>query len=480
MIFVHFSLLTGMKEKFTTLACFAILVISGCAAYQYEAMPLETKQVFNGFSSRTLADPELKEFMRSYQYSIKEWPLQSWDLEALTLAAFYFHPDIQVAIAEYARSKSHEETINQLINPGIQLPLEYHSDTSGGKSPWLIGLLFDFILERQGKRQARFEQAHAETSVARTGISSAAWEIYSNLRKRYFEYYAAIKNQDLLIEQEKISENVLNLVSRRRELGQASEFEVNSARLDLQRIRLEKTNHEIIIVEAFQSLANAIGIPASALKKNQLLLADIDNFNNIGNMTLEQLQGIALLHRFDIQKAVENYAAFEAALKLEIEKQYPDVTLSPGFIFDQEDRIWAIGASWILPLFHPQNEGPIKEALAMRDVKQAEFLALQADVINEISAAFSGYTVRENALNQARQLLKEIQVRHEQLQKQYDLGYLDLLDLQRSVIEVSNAEKALSDIRLSVIQSVGEIENTLQYPQFTRDKYQYLVNESAQ
>ena len=115
----------------------------------------------------------------------------------------------------------------------------------------------------------------------------------------------------------------------------------------------------------------------------------------------------------------------------------------------------------------------------MREVKQAEFLALQAGVINEISAAFAGYTARENALNQARQLLKEIQERHEQLQKQYDLGYLDLLDLQRSVIEVSNAEKALSDIRLSVIQSVGEIENTLQYPQFTRDKYQYLVNEST-
>ena len=468
-----------MKNNLTTLACLVILVASGCAAYQYEAKPLETKQVFNEFSARTLIDSELKEFMQTYQYSIKEWPLQYWDLEALTLAAFYFHPDIQVAIAEYARSKTHEETINQLINPGIQLPLEFHSDTSEGKSPWLIGLLFDFVLEREGKRQARYEQAHAETNVARTSISSAAWEIYSNLRQRYFEYYVAIKNQELLNEQEKNSENVLNLVTRRRELGQASEFEVNSTRLDLQRIRLEKTNQEIIVVEAFQSLANAIGIPAPALKKNQLLLADIDQFNDIENMSLEQFQEIALLHRFDIQKAIENYAAFEAALKLEIEKQYPDITLSPGFIFDQDDKLWAIGASWILPLFHPQNEGPIKEALAMRDVKQAEFLALQANVINEISTAFASYNARENALNQARQLLKEIQARHEQLQKQYDLGYLDLLALQRSVIEVSNAEKALSDIRFSVIQSVGALEDTLQYPQFTRDKYQYLVNDSA-
>ena len=284
----------------------------------------------------------------------------------------------------------------------------------------------------------------------------------------------------LLNEQEKISENVLNLVTRRRELGQASEFEVNSARLDLQRIRLEKTNQEIKVVEAFQSLANSIGLPAAALDMKQLSLDDIDNYNDAGNMTIEQLQEIALLHRLDIQKAIENYAAFEAALKLEIEKQYPDITLSPGFVFDQDDKIWALGAAWILPLFHPQNEGPIKEALAMRDVKQAEFLALQANVINEITTAFASYNARENALNQAMQLLKEVRERHEQLQKQYDLGYLDLLALQRSVIEVSNAEKALSDIRISVIQSVGKLEDTLQYPQFARNRYQYLINDTSQ
>ena len=479
-MFICVNLSAVLKNNIIMPICAGILVICGCTTYQYEAKPLETEQVVNEFSSRTLADSKLKEFMQTYQYSIKEWPLQKWDLEGLTLAAFYFHPDIQVAIAEYTKSKTHEETVNQLINPGIHLPLEYHSDTSGGKSPWLIGLLFDFILERQGKRQARYEQAHAETNVARTGISSAAWDIYSNLRQGYFDYYAAIKNRQLLNEQEKISENVLNLVTRRRELGQASEFEVNSARLDLQRIRLEKTNQEIKVVEAFQSLANSIGLPAAALDMKQLSLDDIDNYNDAGNMTIEQLQEIALLHRLDIQKAIENYAAFEAALKLEIEKQYPDITLSPGFVFDQDDKIWALGAAWILPLFHPQNEGPIKEALAMRDVKQAEFLALQANVINEITTAFASYNARENALNQAMQLLKEVRERHEQLQKQYDLGYLDLLALQRSVIEVSNAEKALSDIRISVIQSVGKLEDTLQYPQFARNRYQYLINDTSQ
>lgn len=475
-MFVRFNLFGFMKNNLIILACISTLVTGGCATYRYEAKPLETKQIVNEFSSRSLADPKLREFMQTYQYSTRDWPLQKWDLEALTLAAFYFHPAIQVAIAEYAKSKTHEETINQLINPGIHLPLEYHSDTSGGKSPWLIGLIFDFIIERQGKRQARYEQAHAETNVARLGITSTAWKIYSNLRQKYLDYYAAVKNRELLNKQEQNSEKVLSLVTRRRELGQASEFEVDSTRLQLQRIRLEKTSQEIIVTDAFQALAGSIGIPASALDENRLLLADVDGFSNVGGKTLEQLREIALLHRLDIQKAIENYAAFEAALKLEIEKQYPDITLSPGFIFDQGDKIWALGASWILPLFHPQNEGPIREALATRDVKQAEFLALQANVINEISAAFARYKARVQALNQARQLLKEIRERHEQLQKQYDLGYLDLLALQRSVIEVSNAEKALSDIRYSVIQSVGELEDTLQYPQFTGDKYQYRVH----
>lgn len=45
------------------------------------------------------------------------------------------------------------------------------------------------------------------------------------------------------------------------------------------------------------------------------------------------------------------YVQAESELRLDIEKQYPDLVLSPGFLFDQSDYIWPLAALWVLPLF---------------------------------------------------------------------------------------------------------------------------------
>jgi outer membrane protein TolC len=203
---------------------------------------------------------------------------------------------------------------------------------------------------------------------------------------------------------------------------------------------------------------------------------DTDIMNNITDFGLSELQSIALTQRLDIQQALAQYSAHEAALKLEIEKQYPDVNLSPGFIFDQSDKIWALGAAWILPLFHPLNEGPIREALAERERKQSEFLALQARVINEVAMAEGRLQAQQSALLEARQLLEETQERYRQMQRQFDLGYADHLQLSRNMLEVAAVEQAVAELTYSVIKSAGQLEDALQYPLFVKQAYQYLFD----
>ena len=180
-----------------------------------------------------------------------------------------------------------------------------------------------------------------------------------------------------------------------------------------------------------------------------------------------------MTHRLDIQQSLAEYSIYEAALRLEIEKQYPDLTLSPGFVFDQGDMIWALGAAWVLPLLHPQNEGPIREALAQREIKQAEFLALQARAINELEVARARLAAQITALQQARQLLQETAMRSHQIQKQFDLGYADHLELSRGKFEVAAAEQAVTDLRISALKSAGQLEDAIQWPLFTHITYHY-------
>ena len=460
-------------------ALLSILLSGGCATYQYEARPLDSGQIAREFTDRTLADSGLKEYLAQYEYTVNQWPLAEWDINALTLAAYYFHPNLQVAIREYNKANIHMEFVNQRPNPEISIPLEYHSDTEDGKSPWTIGLLFDFILERPAKRQARYDQAVAGLDAARININSVAWDIYSELRRQYFNYQSVSGYQGLLLKQKEYAEQNMQLLNRRLELGQASEFEISSMQLELQRIRLELTSHKVTVVEAWHALAASVGIPATALDNIQFTDASAEYFNQLQELEYSELQSIALTQRLDIQKALADYTAHEAQVRLEIEKQYPDLTLSPGFLFDQHDNIWQLGVSWILPLFHPQNEGPIQEALAEREIKQAEFLALQSRVINEVSSAYSGMKAQLEALNEAEQLLQEVKERNLQIERQYKLGYADHLQLSRSLLEVAAVEKAVSDLKYSVISSAGRLEDKLQYPIFSKQAYQYLYGQDV-
>ena len=461
------------------LLCMLVIFIDGCVTYQYEAKPLQTKQLAAEFMSKSLDDFRLHDHLLDYGYPATQWPLTEWDLDALTLAAYFFHPELQVAIAEYRKATIHAELAKRQINPGVEIPLEYHSDTSGGKSPWMIGLLFDFILERPAKRQARYVQADAEVNVTRININTVAWNIYSVLRRQYFIYQSVLKVQEQLQAQQKITEEVLKLLARRQELGQSSEFETSSMQLEMQRARLALTNHKVSVVDAEHALAGSLGLPVSAMKDMNISFTDPDSLTAISELGQDELQSIALTQRLDIQQALAQYSVHEATLRLEIEKQYPDLDLSPGFIFDQSDKIWALGSAWILPLFYPQNEGPIKEALAVRESKQAEFMALQARVINEVAMAEGRLQAQKSALHEAGQLLEETRERSRQMQRQFDLGYADHLQLSRSQLEVAAVEQAVSELWFSVIKSAGQLEDAIQYPLFIKQTYQYLFETSG-
>ena len=153
----------------------------------------------------------------------------------------------------------------------------------------------------------------------------------------------------------------------------------------------------------------------------------------------------------------------EAALRLEIEKQYPDITLSPGFIFDQDDKIWALATAWVLPVFH-RNEAQINEALAKRHLLQKRFQVLQSNIIHELAKKRHRFIAQMNSLKQAEALLNELKDREEIYQKQYDSGYIGKLELLRSQLEALRAKRALFEIRVSVNKSLAQLETLIQTP----------------
>ena len=444
------------------------LLLSACAGQSYQPAPLQTEKVFSEYTARSLDAPGLREFMNRHGYDTPTWPLPAWDRAALTLAALYFNPDLRVAEAEWQRRQAAEITAGQRANPTFNLPLEWHTDTSDGQSPWLLGVVLDLILERPGKRAARIEQAELRSAAASLQIGQVAWQIRSQVHTAVAELMAAREKKAALQQREAIIRDVLGLLQRREELGQVAAFELSNSRLELQRLQLASTSQQTRIDTARGQLAAAIGVPAAELAAVELDLPDIDKLPAKAALPAGDIQGLALKQRYDIRHALAEYAAQEAALRLEIEKQYPDITLSPGFVFDQSDNVWQLGAAWLLPLFH-RHEGQIAEAVAQRSVLQARFLQLQSRIVDHVYQARMDYLGKLETYRQAVSLAEGAADYRDRIQQQLKAGYTNRLQLLRAQQAVGEAEQAVSESRTALLRSHAALEEVLQHPVSGRD-----------
>lgn len=439
-----------------------LLILTGCAIQQHPPVPLDVQQTYIDLSSRDLDNPALREFMIEQGFSPPTWPLSVWNVDALTLAALYLNPDMQVAIAEWRSQQAGEITAAQRINPTMNLPLEWHTDTSEGQSPWLIGVVLDLVFERSGKRAARIERAELQTAAARIALQQAAWNVRSRVHEALAELGAARDSVTALEQRIEGVTDILGVLQRREELGQVAAFELSSNRLELQRLRLQLSQKQQMIDSARGRLATAIGVVPSQFAEIDVSLPAADSLPSPEQLPTLDIQGLALQHRYDIRRALTEYAAQEAALRLQIEKQYPDINLSPGFVFDQSDNVWALGSAWLLPLFH-NHEGEIAEALAQRSLLQARFVSLQASIIDRVFTARNDYLGKLNTYKEARTLQADAEDYRRRIRQQLEAGYADRLQFLRARQITSEASQAVFDSRAGLLQAYAVLEKTLQY-----------------
>ena len=448
------------------LAIFPILfLVTGCARIEYQPEALETEAVATTVLSRNIGEPGFRQFVEKYGYQINTWPPAQWDFTLLTLAALYFNPDLQVAHANYELRGAEQKTAGQRLNPELNIPFEHHSDSGGDKSSWLIGLVSDLVFERSAKRQARMNRAKALKEAARINLEAESWTLRNQLLGKYIDYYSALKNKSFLHQEYELLQQSMNMLKQRYELGQVSNFEVSLVRLELQQLGLQLASQTAKVDEAFYTLINAIGLTAEGFNNKSIVFTIFDNISQKFDVSEKDVRELALQNHFSIQKALSEYQAVEEELKYEIEKQYPDIRLSPGLIFDQGDKIWALGSAWVLPLFH-NNEGQIYEALARRKIKQAEFMSLQTNILNDISRFKIQLLTMKQVLDDSRGLIEGLEAQYKIIVYQYEQGHSDKLDKVRSELELIRAKQTLFKIRINVIRAMQKLENTIQHPLF--------------
>ncbi len=104
----------------------AFASVPGCALQRYEPAPLDPAASANAFESRSVDAPELKEYMIAHGHPAAEWPVQRWGLADLTLLAFYYQPNLELARAQAAAARAQVAAATQrppiAIKPVVHAP----------------------------------------------------------------------------------------------------------------------------------------------------------------------------------------------------------------------------------------------------------------------------------------------------------------------------------------------------------------------
>ena len=437
------------------------LVAAGCARFQPK--PLSAVKNAQRLEERSLTNEGLKVFIETNSHrEFPNWPVEAWDFDTLTLAAFYYHPSLEVARAQWEVARGGEITAAQRPNPSINATPGYDTTTSI-PSPWIPLTFLDIPIETAGKRGYRRAQAAHLAEAARLNVADSAWQVRSEVRSALIDVISAEQRQSLLERQVAVQQQVVNLLQGQVQAGALAGSEIVSFRIALVRARLDLVDAQRLAAEARARVAEAVGVPLNAIDGLKLSYTGLEALDTIAQLASAEVRRAALQSRPDILGALAEYAASQSALQLEIAKQYPDVRLEPGYQYDQGDNKWSLGITVDLPILN-QNQGPIAEAKARRNEAAARFDAVQFKVLAQIDRASQALQVAEKNSMTLRALVDEQNKRLDSVAAQLRAGAVEQVELLNAQFEGLTAELAQLDGRLKLEQAVGALEDAVRRP----------------
>jgi len=301
--------------------------------------------------------------------------------------------------------------------------------------------------------------ARAQANAAAANVITAEWKVRAAVRTAFLELYAADQRIALIADANAKQADVLKSIDNRIKAGAAALIEASQPRLLAAQLRLQAADAAKSAALARVSLAEALGISKDGLEGARFSFAAFEGTPGAKGANRRK----AMTHRADVLAGLADYAAAEAALRLEIAKQYPDVHLNPGYQLDAGENKWALGVGFTLPILN-QNRGPIGEAEAKRKEVAAKFRAVQSQVLADCDRATAGVAAARSKLATADELLAEQNRQIESLTRIAAAGEGDRLAVLSAEVERATTRVSRLEAFIELQAALGALEQATQTP----------------
>jgi outer membrane protein, heavy metal efflux system len=357
---------------------------AGCA--RYRPQPVDPAAFPAAYRERRLDDPVVVAYVARWS----EAPARTlWSDHQLALAALLFRPDLARARAQWRTALAGERTAGARPQPGAQAEVERAVSGNDGQSPWVVSLAGLLTLELGGKRGARLQQARARTAGVESELRLTFWRVVQETRMAALGAVLAAAELDGAARELDAVARVQGFERERFAEAALTSSELARTGSELQDARAAVASANRGMLDARARLAGLVGVPPGALDSVQVTVSPAGGCQAVDSLGADSLAAIALSHRGEVGQALAEYAGAEAALHLQVARQYPDLDLGPGFIWDQGVHRWTIAlAAPALLAF--RNRAPIAEAVAARSAAAARIAEVQDSVLVQVGASVAG------------------------------------------------------------------------------------------
>jgi outer membrane protein, heavy metal efflux system len=360
------------------------LAVADCA--RYRAQPIDPAAFPAAYRERRLDDPDLVAYVTRWS----EAPAPNrWSDRQLALAALALRPELARVRAQRRAALAGERSTGARPQPGAQADLERAVSGSEGQSPWVVSLAGLLTVELGGKRGARLQQARARTAGVESELHLTFWRVVEETRMAALSAMLAGAELEGTHRELDAVARVLGFERERFAEAALTSSELARTGAELQDARAAVASAERAVLDARARLAGLVGLPPRALDSVEVVVSPAAGCESVDSLGSDSLEAMALSHRAEVGRALAEYAGAEAALRLQVARQYPDLDLGPGFIWDQGVHRWtvALAAPGLLAF---RSRAPIAEAVAARSAVAARIAEVQDSVLVEVGVALAG------------------------------------------------------------------------------------------
>lgn len=441
-------------------ALLAGIVATGCQSYS--AAPVDLAAHAEAFAQRVPDGAELREFverLRSHDPTLQPFDLtDGLDLQEARMVALLFHPELRAMRLRADVARVGADNAGLWNDP--ELSLDFAKVLETVDHPWIVGSAIGLTLPITGRPGLEKELAESRHSQALVEARVAEARILRELDFAWARWSTARLAADLLAD----------LVVRLTELETIA-TRLTGAQLitnvEARAFTLERIVREVQLVQARAAVAaneiavkRLLGLPPERPVEFVPATVIPMRFADAG----ERRAGLTDSPRVAMARREHDVADRQFALA--IRKQWPELTLFPGFQEEDAQPRAAIGFSLPLPLWN-RNAREVAETRAER-ARAAEALR------GSLEAAFQDLAlaeVRHAAAVSQRQIvdMQLVPLAEQQIadgRRLVDLGRLDTLLILDALTRSHEAKILAIDTAFAEVEATNEI-NSLFWPTLT-------------